>query len=413
MKTLVPHRPSGHLKSRMLTVAACAAVTLLGVGITQSQSVERTAPRVAKPPSATFVPANQRIVIDRKVLAAAIESAYLKKLTGEFLKRCTGKAVGCAIAAVGPNGMWSEGAVGDARRSPDGSPRKLTANDKITMASVSKTFTGTALQKLLYTKRISVDAKIGSYLPKSWKRTTAVDNVTFRQLLTHTSGLKCNGITEDQLQSCLESASPSPSPFEYHNENFALMRILIPEINGMVATTAGLTFLHATLYRRYVNQAVFAPAGLPFMECKPTDALPALSYKSATSNKWDFTKVGPGEIWGDMGTVCGSQGWFLSAHQMAQTMRAIMTPDKILPASLVERMKKDNLAVYFGDHGDALQSWNHGGYHPAEWNKGEINTLLVHFNNGVSVGVIVNSPYGAGTAGNYFADLIASVKTAG
>lgn len=138
-----------------------------------------------------------------------------------------------------------------------------------------------------------------------------------------------------------------------------------------------------------------------------------MSYKSATANKWDFSTVGPGEVWGDMSAVCGSQGWFLSAHQMAQTMRAIMTPDKILPASLVERMKTDNLAVYFGDHGDGLQSWNHGGYHPAEWNKGEINTLIIHFNNGVSAGVIINSPYGAGAAGDYFGDLIAAVKAAG
>ena len=46
-------------------------------------------------------------------------------------------------------------------------------------------------------------------------------------------------------------------------------------------------------------------------------------------------------------------------------------------------------------------------------NKGEINTLIIHFNNGVSVGVIINPPYGAGGAGDYFADLIASIKAAG
>src|SRR5689334_17995086 len=150
MKTPVCLRP------RFL-VAACAAAALLAAGSTLSQTVTLTAPPAAKPPSAVVVPSNQRIVIDREALAAAIESAWLKKLTAEFIKRCTGKSVGCAIAAVGPHGMWSEGAAGDARRAPDASPRKLTANDKITMASVSKTFTGVALQKLLFTKRISVD----------------------------------------------------------------------------------------------------------------------------------------------------------------------------------------------------------------------------------------------------------------
>ncbi|MFL5511385.1 MAG: serine hydrolase domain-containing protein [Gemmatimonadales bacterium] len=409
MKTLVSTRAS-----LFLYVASCAAAILLGAAAPQSQPAQIGRPevRTAKPSSAVFVP--DPFVIDRNALAAATEGAWLQKLTTGFLRRCTGKSVGCAIAAVGPNGVWSEGATGAARRTPDLRPRGLTATDKITMASVSKTFTGVALQRLLYTKRISVDSRIGPFLPTEWTRTAAVDNVTFRQLLTHTSGLPCSGITDDQLKTCLATANPAPSPFAYKNENFALMRILIPRINGLPLPRPGTIPPYAALYRNYVNAAVFAPAGLPQMECKPTDLLPALSYKSATANKWDFSQVGPGEVWGDMGAVCGSQGWSLSAHQMAQTMRAIMTPDKILPASLVDRMKKENLAVYFGDHGDGLQSWNHGGYHPAEWNNGEINTLIIHFNNGVSVGVIINSPYGSGTTGgNYFADLIASVKAAG
>ncbi len=391
---------------KRLVLTTCVAVTLLGVGVIQSQpgTGEIKLPKDGE----IILPADKQILVDGKVLSATVEGIYLKKLTAEFIKRCTGKAVGCAIAAVGPHGMWSEGATGDARRAPDDPPRKLTANDRMTMASVSKTFTGTALQRLLYTKRISVDDKIGPHLPKSWARTPMVDNVTFRQLLTHTSGLPCGKlISFDDLKSCLASATPAASG--YANSNYALMRILIPEIIGMRGAGAS----HAEVYRDYVNKAVFAPAGLPLMQCKPTDAFPALSYKSATANKWDFSKVGPGEIWGDMSDVCGPQGWWLSARHMAQTMSAIMTPEKILPASLVERMKKENLAVNFGDHGNGLQSWAHGGGHPAEMNNGEINTLIIHFNNGVSAGVIVNSPYGAGVAGNYLGDLLASVKAAG
>lgn len=375
-------------RGRLVPVAACMA--LLGAGILQSQQ-----------------PAGD-IKIDTTGLVKTAESLYLQKLTAEFIKRCTGRSVGCAIAAVGPNGMWSEAAAGDARRAPDSSPRKMTANDKITMASVSKVFTGTALQRLLVSRRISVDAKIGPYLPKTWKRTAMVDNVTFRQLLTHTSDLPCGDmVTVDLLKNCLASATPKPTP--YANSNYALMRFLIPEILGM---RLGAT--HAGVYRNYVNEVVFAPAGLPVMHCKVTDAIPALSYKSATADKWDFSKVGAGETWGDMSEVCGSQGWFLSAHQMAQAMSAIMTPGKILPASTLERMKNDRLAVRFNDHGDGLQSWSHSGGHPAENNNGEINTLIYHFSNGVSVGVIVNSPYGAGgVGGNLAGDLIASVKAAG
>jgi len=391
---------------KKLVLTACVAVTLLGVGVIQSQPGTGVI-QLPKDGEIVFQP-DKQILINWKLLAGTAEGIYLKKLTAEFIKRCTGQAVGCAIAAVGPHGMWSEGAAGDARRAPDNSARKLTANDRITMASVSKIFTGTALQRLLYGKRISVDAAIGPYLPKSWKRTAMVDNVTFRQLLTHTSGLPCGGfIAFDELKSCLASATPAPSG--YANSNFALMRILIPEIIGMRGVAAS----HAQVYRDYVNTVVFAPAGLPLMQCKPPASIPALSYKSSTANMWDFSKVGPGEDWGDMSDVCGASGWSLSAHHMAQTMGAIMTPDKILPAWTLERMKKDNLAVNFGDHGNGLQSWAHGGFHPAGGNKGQIHTLIIHFNNGVSAGVIINSPYGAGVAGDFVGDLIASVKAAG
>lgn len=348
------------------------------------------------------------------------------QIVEEFLDRCEDKAVGCAISVVGPTGLFAGGGRGDARRAPDTKPRKLTEADKITMASVSKTFTGTALQKLLFDRGICLDTAIGPYLPKHWQVTEEFAAITFRQLLTHTSGLHCTNIDYPSLKTCAATARPCPSTFWYVNENFALMRILIPEIEGIdpglmkplvLADQMGnwgpISKEYAARHIAYVNKTVFGPAGFPAV-CKPTDALPALSYKSTNPNdRWDFTTVGPGEIWGDMTEVCGSQGWFLSAHEMAQAMRAIMTPDKILVGRNLDEMKAGQLAVYFGDHGNGLQSWHHGGWHPAEWNLGEINTLVVHFNNGLSAGVIINSPYGSnGQGGDFFADLVAAVQAA-
>jgi len=344
-----------------------------------------------KPINARPVPTGQRVTVQPRMLEKMAEAAFLQKFTAEFISRCKTKAVGCVIAAVGPHGLWSEQAVGAARRDPDPSPRDWTANDKITMASVSKVFTGAALLKLLSDKGISADAKIGPYLLPHWKRSKAVDDVTFRQLLTHTSGLPCTEVTYDGLKACLATAQPAPEPPNYHNANFALMRLLIPQIRGMSAATlkpmvdadlAGnsgwIAASHAILYRQYVNDVIFAPAGLPTMQCKPTDALPALSYKSITADPYDFSKVGPGEPWGDIGDTCGSEGWFLSGHQMAQTMRAIMTPGKILPAAVLEAMQKDGLGVDHGVYGGGLEAWYHFGGHPASQNNGEINTLIIH-----------------------------------
>ncbi|HZM27168.1 MAG TPA: hypothetical protein VFB89_07415, partial [Gemmatimonadales bacterium] len=89
MKTLVSTRAS-----LFLYVASCAAAILLGAATPQPQPAQIGRPevRTAKPPSTVFVPAPQRIVIDRNALAAATEGVWLQKLTTGFLRRCTGRS---------------------------------------------------------------------------------------------------------------------------------------------------------------------------------------------------------------------------------------------------------------------------------------------------------------------------------
>lgn len=418
---------------RRLALVGMLLVTLAGAGCTTTTSFtpreDLVFARAGIPKEAKLGDIGQLIRVP-KIIAQLEEQRHLQKIVDGFLAVCGSKAVGCAISAVGSNGAVAEGGAGAARRSPpDSAPRNLGAGDKITMASVSKTFTAAALQKLLFDRGICIDTPIGAYLPKHWKRAPEVDAMTFRQLLTHTSGLHCPGIGYAELKDCLAVARPCPSSFWYANENYALLRVLIPEVEGIPAATlkplvaadqAGdwgpISREYADRYIAYVNQAVFSTAGLPTLFCKVTDAEPALSYKSKNDpkDKWNFTTLSaPGEDWGDMTEVCGSQGWFLSAHEMAKALQAIMTPDKILHGRILDSMKTGQLGVYFSDHGNGLQSWSHGGYHPSEWNRGEINTVLVHFNRGVSIGVIVNSPYGAnGQGGDLFGDLVAAVQAA-
>ena len=163
---------------------------------------------------------------------------------------------------------------------------------------------------------------------------------------------------------------------------------------------------YASNYITYVDRTVFEPLGLPALQCRPTDPLPALSYKSATANPLDFSTVQVGEIWGDMSLVCGSQGWNLSAHQLATFVHGLFQTEKIVPKSVAQQMEDGNFGMYWGDNSGGLESWSHGGYHPAESNNGEINTLAIAFNNGLSIGVIVNSKFN----GNFFNDVVSAVK---
>lgn len=84
MKSLISERAS------LLCIGACAATVLLGAGTGEAQStqtqISRPEVRTARPLSAVFVPAPQRIVINRRAIAAAVESAYLKRLTDGFFR---------------------------------------------------------------------------------------------------------------------------------------------------------------------------------------------------------------------------------------------------------------------------------------------------------------------------------------
>ena len=194
----------------------------------------------------------------------------------------------------------------------------------------------------------------------------------------------------------------------YRNANFAIFRVLIPRVaTGLPPSVSWSEAAYAAAYVDYVNKVVFQPLGLPVLFCKPTDAQPALSYKSATANPLDFSAVQPGDAWGDMTLICGSQGWFLSALQLARFAQGLFQTAKILPQAALQRMKERGFGMNRIDHGGGLESWSHGGFHPAEMNKGEINTLVVSFNNGVSIGLVINSKFN----GNYVEETFNAVKT--
>ena len=81
----------------------------------------------------------------------------------------------------------------------------------------------------------------------------------------------------------------------------------------------------SNVYMKYVNENVFAPAGLPTISCKPTDGTQqGLTYKYAAPD-------GPGGDFGDFTSICGAHGWFLSASQLGKYFQTLNTTNKIVP----------------------------------------------------------------------------------
>ncbi|WP_157482694.1 serine hydrolase, partial [Geofilum rubicundum] len=93
--------------------------------------------------------------------------------------------------SISKNGVLRKAkAFGSARTIADGQLDFKTTK-KINVASVSKFYTAIAVMQLLEANDLTIDDKIVSHLPPAWWNVgPGVDDLTFRELLTHTSGLQ-------------------------------------------------------------------------------------------------------------------------------------------------------------------------------------------------------------------------------
>jgi hypothetical protein len=344
------------------------------------------------PPSATPIAAEAPI--SQKFL-----DLFAKNLDAEL----KGKSVGYSFYITAKNGRGAGGAGGDARRAPDASPRKETFDDKFNVASVSKTITAAAILKLMSVKKIGVDAKISSYLPKDWVRGPNVDLITFRQLLTHRAGIRCQmEVTFANLRTCIAAGVKAEDMpvYKYANTNFALFRLILPIMNGFdsasVQTDAAAAAEYAKRYITYVRSEIFSKAKISGMDCQPVTLTPALSYQYPSP-------ILAGESFGNMTETCGSRGWNISAKQLSTLMFNLFYTDRVVPASVATAMKDGQLGLFLDNKTiPGISAFEHGGYYPGKdkqgnpFNNGEMNSYVVTFSNGLNVAVIVNSQFGPG-----------------
>ncbi|MDJ0975919.1 MAG: serine hydrolase domain-containing protein [Planctomycetota bacterium] len=127
------------------------------------------------------------------------------------------------------------------------------------LASISKQVTATAVLHLVQRKKLKLDAPIGKYFKKT---PGDKEDITVRQLLTHTSGISGNvGVPYDSpldRKSYLREILAKPlatqpgERFEYANVNYALAAALVEEVSKKS-------------FEAYCEKHLFKPAG-----CKDT-----------------------------------------------------------------------------------------------------------------------------------------------
>lgn len=352
---------------------------------------------------------------NRRALSAAAEAVTVTKIADQIKTRFADKAVGWSVTVMSAGGATASVSGGAARRSPDGAPRAMSDKERISIASASKTITAATMMRVMPQKNVKLGDKAYLHLPTDWTFDPKFKEVTIQQLMGHTSGIwdeDC-GIDFATLKACAAKAPKVDKSFHYANTNYALQRLMLVRMYGLPATTAEEYGNH---YVTIVNRQTFNSAGLPFLTCKSPQPDPALSYKSAKddgatdyhANNFDFSVVLPGQDWGDMNSVCGSQGWNLNSRELARFMHDLMITAKILPQTAVDEMRAGNLGMFYADYGGGLTAYAHGGWHPAGWNKGEVNTLIITYSNGITIGAVINSRYN-GDFGGYLAAAVKAV----
>ena len=148
-------------------------------------------------------------------------------------------------------------AYGDARLEPK---TAATSSMRYSIGSISKQFTATAILLLQEQGKLSLDDKVGKYIPDL----TRANEVTIRQLLSHTSGYQDywpqDYVMKPMLepttaQKIMDTWAKKPLDFEpgtkwqYSNTNFVIAGVIIEKVAHMPML-------------QFLQQKIFAPLGM-------------------------------------------------------------------------------------------------------------------------------------------------------
>jgi D-alanyl-D-alanine carboxypeptidase len=238
----------------------------------------------------------------------------LDALAARFLveQRLPGLAVG-----VVRNGAlaWSS-ALGFADRATG---RPVTTDTLFRIASITKSFTATALLQLRDESRLRLDDPLVAHVPEA--RAIAnpfgpIEDVTLRRLLTHTSGLQGDVplddpwtwtlVREDDLIAQLDRVSilaPPETGWRYSNVAYELLGIVVGRVAGEG-------------YDRYVKRCVIDVAGLGSTTFFPGDDLAARMATGYGPRRHD-DNVTPSEPY-DSATLLADGGLWSTVEDLAR-----------------------------------------------------------------------------------------------
>ncbi|MBJ7521215.1 MAG: beta-lactamase family protein [Solirubrobacteraceae bacterium] len=369
-----------------------------------------TGPDVAALPTppAPPAPGPQTVVSEPVVEPAAFAAAIEQRLAGP------GAPVGYAYAITRNGQLVASNGVGDARIAADGQ-QDFTPTSRIEVMSVTKPMGAIALQQILAKRGISIDTPISAYLPKLWAKgpgyaANSANPVTFRHLLTHTSGIRQlldnppPGVTfSNTWEGMKDIAQIGTTPggvSSYKNANYVMIRVLIGRLAGIANTGTGPLAIvgeksHASRYLTYLNTHVFAKAGVPKVTCwSDDDANAPMVYDR------DNLAIGGRVIEreGEDRKHCGGHtGLHLSAIDLVKVATHLRHTEQLLTVPARELMFAGRLGWNAGSNqGTAMGEWWHGGDGYFGGNR-DVHTCVATLRQNYEVAIVINSQHQTGS----------------
>ncbi|GAB2797655.1 hypothetical protein GCM10027275_48960 [Rhabdobacter roseus] len=247
-----------------------------------------------------------------------------------------------------------------------------TIDSKMQIASMTKTITAMAFFRLAAQKNIKATDPILNYLPPTWPKGPNLNRITFRDLLTHRSGITgfadhcTNGSYVENVWSGLKSLTEkgikesNHGNYCYQNVNFGLFRVLIPSLLGYTFTGQDDTDEAATqqMYLSYLQSTFFTKAGIPAQHLLTNSPQrPTLGYDYPYSGTFGFNP-------GSFEATVGAYGFYLSAQEAGRLYaQAFSTPDESL---LTQAMKDSILTKGYGTY-STITPYGRFSYHDGWW----------------------------------------------
>jgi hypothetical protein len=339
-----------------------------------------------------------------------------QKLADTLAFRLKNNCVGYSLIVSYKGQYQTSRSGGQCRRVQDAPAQPFTMFTKYSIASVSKTITATALIKKMSELpggTSNLDAPIWTYLPSHWQLGKNIKTITFRQLLTHTSGFRYdpnpfstqNGDDYQTLKNLvfagINLVDKTPS---YNNRNFAILRLIIPKMAQYSIITIAPNTLPAIIqvmelaqaqecadgYKDYCRQTIFNKLGTTAtqtIDCVNTDANPGLCYLFPLTNGAGYFSGG------DASLSSGAQGWVLNTFQINDFFTSLQYTQNLLPYSLSALMR-DQLLGYDknGVTNDGISFyWKNGVYDFGNPVGASYRSLIIGFGDDVQITIMSNS----------------------